>query len=185
MPGPWDKVQHPRQTTEHFLTYHVFRLNFYRLHMLYFVITIGLFSVIVYYGGGSLTDSSAPNGTKLGYIDALFLCCSAMTTTGLNTVNLGDLSSLQQSMLCILMLIGNVVFLSTFVVVIRRHYFRRKLADIVQNSRSGRGVLRDIESEERSQSGSSNRSLRLDNTSAEQSSRPGTGNTLRRRLLRE
>ncbi|KAB2575749.1 Potassium transport protein 1 [Lasiodiplodia theobromae] len=72
-----------------------------------------------------------------------------MTTTGLNTVNLGSLSGFQQAILCILLIIGNVPFVSSFVVIIRRHFFRRKLADIVQHSRSGRQMVRDLEGEER------------------------------------
>jgi hypothetical protein len=51
-----------------------------------------------------------------------------MTTSGLDTVNLRTLTSFQPAMLCILRLIGNVVFVSTFVVLIRRHCFGRKLA---------------------------------------------------------
>lgn len=69
--------------------------------------------------------------------------------TGLNTVNLGSLSGFQQAILCILLIIGNVPFVSSFVVIIRRHFFRRKLADIVQHSRSGRQMVRDLEEEER------------------------------------
>lgn len=69
--------------------------------------------------------------------------------TGLNTVNLGSLTGFQQAILCILLIIGNVPFVSSFVVIIRRHFFRRKLADIVQHSRSGRQMVRDLEEEER------------------------------------
>jgi len=122
----------------------VLKLNFYRSHMLYFIIVILISSVIVY-GEGLANDPQENNGSKLRYIDALFLCCSAMTTTGLNTVNLGSMTAFQQSWLTILLVIGTVPFVSLFVVVIRRHYFRKKLKDTVEHSRSGRKYLQDIE----------------------------------------
>ena len=165
MRGPWDEVRH-RLT---FLRRDIFQLNFYRLHMLYFVIVIIISSVIVY-GEGLANGATEINGTKLRYIDALFLCCSAMTTTGLNTVNLGALTSFQQAMLCILMLIGNLIFVSTFVVIIRRHFFRRKLADVVGHSEAGRKVLRNIE-------------VREGMISSGHTSGAGTGDSSRKRLL--
>lgn len=43
------------------------------------------------------------------FIDALFLCYSALTVTGLSTVNLSSLTVLQQVILLLLMIMGNVV----------------------------------------------------------------------------
>ena len=43
------------------------------------------------------------------FIDALFLCYSALTVTGLSTVNLSTLTAFQQAILFVLMGIGNVV----------------------------------------------------------------------------
>lgn len=187
MRDPWDEVQHPQQARQHFLAYlrdDVFRLNFYRLHMLYFIVVI-LVSSIIFYGEGLANGSTEVNGTKLRYIDALFLCCSAMTTTGLNTVNVGSLTSFQQAMLCVLLLIGNVVFVSTFVVVIRRHYFRRKLAHVVEHSKSGQKVLRDIERQERQQASNPKRSPRRELTSNGQSSSRESRGSMRKRLTGE
>ncbi len=187
MRDPWDEVQHPREAKQHFLQYirdEVCHLNFYRLHMLYFILGILISSVIVY-GEGLANGPTDINGTKLRYIDALFLCCSAMTTTGLNTVNLGALSAFQQAVLCILLLTGNVVFVSTFVVMIRRHIFRRKLADLVQHSRSGREILRDIEHQESRQSSASNRSPCMLTSSNAESSANSTDDAMRRRLICE
>lgn len=64
----------------------VVQLNFYRAHMLYFIVVILLFSVIVYGEGLANNDHgvNGPSTSKLRFIDALFLCCSAMTTTGLS-----------------------------------------------------------------------------------------------------
>ena len=59
----------------------VFRLNFYRVHMAYFLITI-LISSVILYGSGIVDDPTEDDGRRLEYIDALFLCTSAMTATG-------------------------------------------------------------------------------------------------------
>ncbi|OJD35249.1 potassium ion transporter [Diplodia corticola] len=133
------EVRNPHDAKEHFLYYlrkEVFHLNFYRMHMLYFVVVIVITSLIVY-GEGLAND-----GGQLRYIDALFLCCR------LNTVNLSSLTAFQQAVLCILLIIGSVPFVSSFVVIIRRHFFRRKLADVVQHSRSGRQIVRDVEEQD-------------------------------------
>lgn len=50
--------------------------------MSYFLVVIAISSVIMY-GEGLANDKDEIGGTKLRYIDALFLCTSAMTTTGL------------------------------------------------------------------------------------------------------
>ena len=172
---------------QHFLQYlhdGVFQINFYRLHMLYFIVVIAISSIIVY-GEGLANDRHEINGSSLRYIDALFLCCSAMTTTGLNTVNLGTLTAFQQAIFCILLLVGNVVFVSTFVVLIRRHYFRRKLAHIVQHSKSGQKVLRDIERQESGQSNGSESSAWKYRRTRRQSSGRESDDSMRRRLLCE
>jgi Trk-type K+ transport system membrane component len=117
MPDPIEEPQHPQKTRERFLTYlrnEVFQLNFYRSHMLYFVVCIAASSVVVYSGD-----------TRISYINALFLCCSAMTSTGLNTVNLGSLKAFQQAVLCVLLVIRNLIFVSTFIVLIRRSLLRK------------------------------------------------------------
>jgi hypothetical protein len=45
----------------------------------------------------------------VAFIDALFLCYSALTVTGLSTVNLSTLTVFQQAILYVLMGVGNVV----------------------------------------------------------------------------
>ena len=49
--------------------------------MAYFLITI-LISSLVLYGSGVVDDPTENYGGHLEYIDALFLCTSAMTGTG-------------------------------------------------------------------------------------------------------
>ncbi|CAO2649843.1 Nn.00g011350.m01.CDS01 [Neocucurbitaria sp. VM-36] len=150
MPDPIDELRNPRQAKNDFLKYlreEVFQLNFYRAHMLYFIIIIAISSFIVY-GQGIANGPKEVGGAHLTYMDALFLCCSAMTTTGmcrLNPVDLGDLSGFQQAVFCILMIIGNIPFVSTAVVLIRRALFRKKMADVVKHSHTMRRLVQDIE----------------------------------------
>jgi NO-binding membrane sensor protein with MHYT domain len=51
--------------------------------------------------------------THISYVDCLFLNVSAMTVTGLATVNLSTLTPWQQAMLFIQMLIGSTVRFSS------------------------------------------------------------------------
>ena len=57
----------------------------------------------------SSLDSDMKTGTFIGYIDALFVCYSALTVTGLSTINLSTCTAFQQAILFFLMCIGNVV----------------------------------------------------------------------------
>jgi hypothetical protein len=79
-----EELQHPREAKRHFLAYlrdEILTLNFYRAHMLYFVVVIAISSVIVY-GEGVANGPKELGQSHLTYMDALFLACSAMTTTG-------------------------------------------------------------------------------------------------------
>ena len=78
--GPLEEA--PRKTYKK-----LFHLNFYRVHMLYFVIVIAVSSVILY-GEGRANDPGEIGGQPFRYIDALFMCASAMTTTGLTLLSL-------------------------------------------------------------------------------------------------
>lgn len=83
-PDPIDEALHPKKAKDDFIRYlrtEVFTLNFYRAHMLYFVIVIAVSSVIVY-GAGIKSGPREIEGAHITYTDALFLCASAMTTTG-------------------------------------------------------------------------------------------------------
>ena len=67
---------------------------------------------------------------------------------GLATVNLNILTAFQQAVLAILIILGNVVFVSTSVVLIRRHFFRQKLGHLVEHSKAGQVVKRDLDEEQ-------------------------------------
>jgi len=128
------------------------RLNFYRLHLYYFIFTILLSSIIVY---GSTTNGNSGNAQdqfNLRYIDALFLCASAMTNSGLNVVNLGAITGFQQAVLFNLIPLGNVMFVSMSTVYVRKYFFRKKIRHFLHHSKAGRQVANDIERDNTSHS---------------------------------
>ncbi|KXN90409.1 Low-affinity potassium transport protein [Leucoagaricus sp. SymC.cos] len=71
-------------------------VNFYRIHLTAFVVFPFIASGIFYASNGRF---------HVKYLDALFLCYSAMTVTGLTTVNLSTLTPWQQMMIYFLMII--------------------------------------------------------------------------------
>jgi len=72
------------------------RSNFFRLHLSAFIFIPLIFSGIFYASNGRF---------HIRFIDAVFLCYSAMTDTGLSTVNLSTLTAWQQVILYIQMAI--------------------------------------------------------------------------------
>ena len=60
-------------------------------------------------------------------------------------MNLGDLTGFQQAWLSVLMILGNVVFVSAAVIVIRRYCFHKRLKDVVQHSLAAREIASDVE----------------------------------------
>jgi hypothetical protein len=75
---------------------HLFELNFYRIHWLFFTIHPLIWSGIFYGVNGRY---------HIPYIDCLFLCFSSQTVTGLSSVNLSTLTGFQQAILfwCVLL----------------------------------------------------------------------------------
>lgn len=77
---------------------------------------------------GSSTESK-----RVSYTDSLFLTVSAMTEAGLNTVNLSELNSFQQSILFVLIIFGSAIFVSVLVVHVRRSAFETRFRRIVED----------------------------------------------------
>lgn len=98
-------------------------LAFITCHYAYFV-GVCLVSSVVFWG------SSSGGGFRVGYIDSLFLVVSAMTGTGLNTVNLSQLNSWQQTMLFLLILFGGPIWVSIWTVLARKRAFERRFYDV-------------------------------------------------------
>lgn len=119
-----------------FVSEQLFQLNFYRMHLLYFIFSILIFSAIFY---GSNGEYHVP------YTDALFLCASAMTDTGLNSINLGDVTGWQQTILCLMMLMGDLTLVSISMVLVRRHFFGKRIRELISTSKAGRDIAKDIE----------------------------------------
>lgn len=109
--------------------------NFYRIHVTVFTLTPLIFSGIFY----------ASNSNYVAYIDCLFLCVSAMTVTGLTTINISIITPWQQAILYFLMTIGNLTAVSILMVYIRRHFFRLKFDDVIRRSSKARKRMKDVE----------------------------------------
>ncbi|KAI5263624.1 TrkH-domain-containing protein [Aureobasidium subglaciale] len=99
-------------------------VNFITLHYAYFIFTC-LLTAVVFWGSST--------ATHVDFIDALFLCVSAMTEAGLNTVNLSELNTWQQIMLFGLIFIGSAIFVSNFVLQVRRRAFERKFMSVIES----------------------------------------------------
>lgn len=100
------------------------QMNFFRVHLLLFIIVPLLLSVILYW----LNDARTTSEFFVSFIDCLFLCVSAGTVAGLFTVDLSSLNVGQQIILALLTAAGSYSFASTAMVVIRKHYFNNAMA---------------------------------------------------------
>ncbi|EWZ78221.1 hypothetical protein FOWG_17487 [Fusarium oxysporum f. sp. lycopersici MN25] len=102
-------------------------LNFITIHYAYFIVVCLISSVIFW-------QSSDP-ASPISYTDSLFLVVSAMTEAGLNTVNLSALTTWQQMMLFLLIMLGSTVWVSMWTVLARKHVFEKRFDDIVRVER--------------------------------------------------
>ncbi|TVY91016.1 High-affinity potassium transport protein, partial [Lachnellula willkommii] len=106
-------------------------LNFITVHYTYFICTCLLSSLIFYL----CSDDPA---YSISYTDSLFLVVSAMTEAGLNTVNLSTMSTAQQVLLWVLILMGSAVFVSVGTVFTRKRVFEQRFRHIVKTQKEGR-----------------------------------------------
>ncbi|KAI0108855.1 TrkH-domain-containing protein [Nemania sp. FL0031] len=102
-------------------------LNFITIHYAYFIV-VSLVASLVFWG------SSSPR-LSISYVDSLFLVVSAMTEAGLNTVNLSQMTTWQQVLLWLLIIIGSSIWVSIWTVVVRKHAFERRFEEIVKRER--------------------------------------------------
>ncbi|KAL8732798.1 MAG: hypothetical protein Q9181_003836 [Wetmoreana brouardii] len=111
--------------------------NFITLHYAYFI-GVPLLASVIFWG------SSTP-ARSVSYTDSLFLVVSAMTMTGLNTVNLSAINTFQQFILFLLLLLGSPIAVSIAVVFVRLKAFERRFYVIVKEEKrkqKERGSLR-------------------------------------------
>ena len=90
-----------------------------------------MLSSVIFWG-----SSTPPR--SVNYTDSLFLVVSAMTLAGLNTINLSQLNTFQQTILFVLIILGSAIWVSIGVVHIRRKAFERKFKRIVEAGRQRR-----------------------------------------------
>lgn len=100
--------------------------NFITIHYTYFIITCLVTSLIFWVSSTSF---------RVSYVDSLFLVISAMTESGLNPVNLSQITTWQQVLLWLLMVIGSTVWVSILTVLARKRAFERRFDVIVQLER--------------------------------------------------
>lgn len=105
-------------------------LNFVTVHYIYFIGTC-LLSALIFWG------ASTPPRT-VSFTDSLFLTVSAMTLAGLNTINLSTLNTFQQFMLFMLIILGSAIFVSAFVVQIRKKAFEKRFKSVIEKQRRKR-----------------------------------------------
>lgn len=110
--------------------------NFFRIHLLVFTF-IPIIAACIFYAANGSASGNANSGLtgrqKVTFIDSLFLCFSAMTTTGLCTVNLSALHPFQQVILFFLFIVGDYSFVSLIMVLVRKHYFRTHCEQLLIN----------------------------------------------------
>lgn len=108
-------------------------LNFFRIHLAVFtLVPIVSASVLV-----------ASNGRfDINYIDALFVCVSGMTGTGLTTIDLSSLTAWQQAIIVLVSLVGSPVFVSLVTAYMRKRYLTQNL-DFAIKSEFERTKTRD------------------------------------------
>ncbi|KAH6680618.1 putative potassium transporter [Halenospora varia] len=113
--------------------------TFLAIHRAYFILMCAICSAIFWL-------ATRPD-RSIRYIDSVFMVVSALTGTGLSTLNLSSLDTGQQIMMFLLMFCGSPTLISVFVVWIRRRAFESKYAHVVQgkkaHQRSTSGLLQN------------------------------------------
>lgn len=105
-------------------------VNFITMHYTYFGL-LGLIVSVIFWGASRPSQS-------ISFIDSLFLVLSSFTSSGLNTVNISQLSTVQQVILAIMMILGSPVLISLFTIWFRTRVFEKRFKDIVEMERSRR-----------------------------------------------
>ncbi|KAH7020895.1 cation transport protein-domain-containing protein [Microdochium trichocladiopsis] len=105
-------------------------VNFITLHYTYFIVT-ALVGSGIFYGASSPPYS-------IGWWDSMFMVMSALTASGLNTINVSQLTTFQQAELCLLMIIGSQVLVSYVTIAYRKHVFEKRFEAIVDAERARR-----------------------------------------------
>lgn len=111
-------------------------INFITMHHAYFIF-VGLIFAVIFWG------MSQP-ARSVGFMDSLFLVESAFTGSGLNTINLSQLSTGQQVILALMMVLGSPVLVGLFTIWFRARIFERRFEDIVELERRKKRTTANI-----------------------------------------
>jgi hypothetical protein len=90
--------------------------------------------------GTHIFNTSTPP-RSIPYVDCLFIVTSAMTETGLNTINLNQVNTFQQALLFVLMIGGSPIFVSYFVILVRKRAFELRFLELSESYNTGRREL--------------------------------------------
>lgn len=105
-------------------------VNFITLHYAYFI-AVTIIGTLIFWGASHPAKS-------VGWWDSMFMVMSALTASGLNTVNLSQLTIFQQVELAVLMMLGSQVLVSYFTIAFRKHIFEKRFEDIVRTEKENR-----------------------------------------------
>ncbi|KAL4955993.1 cation transport protein-domain-containing protein [Aspergillus filifer] len=97
--------------------------DFLTLHYAYFI-GVSLISSLIFWG----TSTDPPK--SVSYTDSLFMCISAITGAGLNSVEASTLSTVQQVIMFVLLLMGHAILISITVLHVRKRAFKHKFRGI-------------------------------------------------------
>ncbi|KAI8716498.1 hypothetical protein NCS52_00943900 [Fusarium sp. LHS14.1] len=103
------------------------KLSFITSHYAYFII-VCLIASLIFWG----------SSFGISYVDSLFLVVSAMTATGLTTVNLSQATTGQQVLLFLLIIFGSRIWISICIVYSRKRRFDKRFDEIVHTERMRR-----------------------------------------------
>lgn len=122
MPDP------PQRTWTASVRRHLPPITFISIHYAYFIVFAMIGSVIFW--------KSSSDQRPVSYVDSLFLMVSAMTLAGLNTVNLSELTTWQQFLLFLYIMLGSTIWVSIWTVLARKQVFSRRFDDIARAQRA-------------------------------------------------
>lgn len=111
-------------------------INFITMHHAYFIF-VGLIFAVIFWGSSQPTRS-------VGFMDSLFLVESAFTGSGLNTINISQLTTGQQVILALMMILGSPVLVGLFTIWFRAHIFEKRFEDIVELERRKKRTTANI-----------------------------------------
>ncbi|BCS26135.1 uncharacterized protein APUU_50846S [Aspergillus puulaauensis] len=96
--------------------------SFLALHYAYFIV-VSLISSLIFWGVSNPSRS-------VSYTDSLFMCVSAITGAGLNSVEASTLSTFQQVIMFVLLMLGHAILISITVLHVRKRAFQHKFKGI-------------------------------------------------------